>query len=147
MRLDSLRPAKGSMKRRKRIGCGIGSGHGKTATRGSKGQKSRSGGGVRPGFEGGQMPLHRRLPKRGFKPLHKVEYAVINLETLNGFEPGTLVDKECLKAKGLIKHLHDKVKILGGGKLRSPLKVKADAFSRSAKEKIVRRGGEVIVGD
>jgi large subunit ribosomal protein L15 len=147
MRLDSLRPAKGSVKKRKRIGCGIGSGHGKTATRGTKGQKSRSGSRARPGFEGGQMPLHRRLPKRGFRPLQKVEYVVVNLESLNGFEAGTVVDKKALKEKGLIKHLHDRVKVLGKGKLKSSLKVKADAFSRSAKEKIVKRGGEVIVGD
>ena len=93
------------------------------------------------------MPLHRRLPKRGFRPLQKVEYVVVNLESLNGFEAGTVVDKKVLKEKGLIKHLHDRVKVLGRGKLKSSLKVKADAFSRSAKEKIVKRGGEVIVGD
>lgn len=147
MRLDSLKPAKGSIKKKKRVGCGIGSGHGKTATRGSKGQNARSGGGVSPGFEGGQMPLHRRLPKRGFRPLHKVEYVVINLETLNRFKSGTLVDKQVLKKNGLIKHLRDKVKILGRGKLKSSLKIKVDAFSRSAKEKIERRGGEVILSD
>ncbi len=147
MRLNSLKPAKGSVKKRKRVGCGIGSGHGKTATRGSKGQKSRSGGGVRLGFEGGQMPLHRRVPKRGFKPLHRVEYTVINIEALNRFEPGALVDKQVLKENGLIKHLRDRVKILGKGKLKFPLKIKANAFSRSAREKIVGRGGEVILGD
>lgn len=147
MQLDSLKPSKGAVRKKKRIGCGIGSGHGKTATKGSKGQKARSGGKVRPGFEGGQMPLQRRLPKRGFKSLHRVEYAIVNLESLNRFEPGTLMDKQVLKEKGLIKHIHDKVKILGKGKLKSPLRVKADAFSRAAKEKIVRRGGEVILSD
>lgn len=147
MRLDSLKPSKGAVKKKKRIGCGVGSGHGKTATRGTKGQKARSGGKVPPGFEGGQMPLQRRIPKRGFKPLHKVEYAIVNLEALNRFEPDTLIDKQVLKEKGLIKHIHDKVKILGKGKLKSPLRVKADAFSRSAKEKIEGRGGEVILSD
>jgi len=93
------------------------------------------------------MPLHRRLPKRGFRPLEKVEYVVVNLESLNRFEAGMVVDKKMLKEKGLIKHLQDRVKVLGKGKLKSPLKVKADAFSRSAKEKIVKCGGEVIVGD
>ncbi len=147
MRLDSLKPARGSVKKRKRVGCGIGSGHGKTATRGMKGQKSRSGGGVRVGFEGGQMPLHRRIPKRGVRPLHRIEYAVINLEALNKFEPGTLVDKQFLKDRGFIKHLHDRVKILGRGELKTSLKVKADAFSRSAKEQIVKQGGEAILSD
>ena len=93
------------------------------------------------------MPLHRRLPKRGFTPLHKTEYTVINLDALSRFESGTLVDKQLLKDNRLIKHLHDKVKILGRGKLKVPLKVKADAFSRSAQEKIARCGGEVILGD
>jgi large subunit ribosomal protein L15 len=147
MDLHSLKPAKGSTKKKKRVGCGIGSGHGKTATRGSKGQKSRSGGGVRRGFEGGQMPMHRRLPKRGFKPLSRVEYAVINVRALNVFEANTVVDKKLLKEKGFIKHLHDRVKILGVGDLRSPLKVQADAFSQTAKEKITKSGGEVILGD
>jgi len=93
------------------------------------------------------MPLHRRLPKRGFTPLRRVRYTVVNLEALNRFEPGTLVDKQAMKERGLIKHLYDKVKVLGKGKLNSPLKVKADAFSRTAREEIVKRGGEVVLSD
>jgi large subunit ribosomal protein L15 len=143
MDLNTLKPALGSTKDRKRIGRGTGSGHGKTATKGHKGQKARSGGSIKAGFEGGQMPLQRRLPKRGFTPLERVEYAVVNLSQLDVFEAGAEVDTAALAAKGLVKGTAGLVKILGNGDITKSLKVTATKFSQSAKEKIVAAGGSV----
>jgi large subunit ribosomal protein L15 len=143
MDLNTLKPALGSTKDRKRIGRGTGSGHGKTATKGHKGQKARSGGSIKAGFEGGQMPLQRRLPKRGFKPLERVEYSLVNLSRLDVFEAGAEVDTAALAAKGLVKGTKCLVKILGNGDITKSLKVSATKFSQSAKEKIVAAGGSV----
>jgi large subunit ribosomal protein L15 len=146
MQLHELKPAAGSKHRRKRVGRGIGSGHGKTSTRGHKGQNARSGGGVRPGFEGGQTPLFRRLPKRGFNnKVFATEYAIVNLSQLNKFEAGTVVTPELLLEKKVIKNLRDGVKILGQGDLAVSLTVRAHAFSKSAAEKIQAAGGTVEV--
>jgi large subunit ribosomal protein L15 len=146
MNLNELRPAPGSTKNRKRVGRGTGSRHGKTSTRGSKGQNARSGGGVRPGFEGGQLPIQRRLPKRGFSNARfKTEYAVVNVGDLEQFENGTLVDLSALRSAGLVKAVHDGVKILGNGELSKCLTVQAAAFSRSAEEKIAAAGGKAEV--
>jgi large subunit ribosomal protein L15 len=143
MDLNTLKPALGSTKDRKRIGRGTGSGHGKTATKGHKGQKARSGGSIKPGFEGGQMPLQRRLPKRGFTPYERIEYSVVNLSQLDVFEAGAEVDAAALAAKGLVKGTKCLVKILGNGDITKSLKVAATKFSQSAKEKIVAAGGSV----
>ncbi len=144
MRLSDLSPMRGSRKRKKRVGRGPGSGHGKTSCRGHKGQKSRSGGGTRPGFEGGQMPLHRRLPKRGFKNIFKKQYAIINLKVLNEISD-PVVTPEVIIEKGFIKSIKDGVKILGVGEIKKPLNVKAHAFSASAKEKILKSGGSAEI--
>jgi large subunit ribosomal protein L15 len=141
MDLNSLKPALGSTKNRKRIGRGPGSGHGKTATKGHKGQKARSGGSIKAGFEGGQMPLQRRLPKRGFTPLDRLEYSVVNLKQLEVFEAGSIVDATALVSKGLIKNSCNAVKILGNGDLSKALKVTATKFSQSARDKIIASGG------
>lgn len=141
MDLNTLKPALGSTKDRKRIGRGPGSGHGKTATKGHKGQKARSGGSIKAGFEGGQMPLQRRLPKRGFTPLSRIEYSVVNLEQLDVFEAGAAVDAAALVSKGLIKCSSNAVKILGNGDLTKSLKISATKFSQSARDKIVAAGG------
>lgn len=141
MELNSLRPAFGSTKNRKRIGRGTGSGHGKTATKGHKGQKARSGGNVEPGFEGGQMPMQRRLPKRGFNPLSRKEYVLVNLGQLEIFDTGSCVDVEALLKSSLIGKVRDGVKILADGELTKALTVKAHKFSAAAKEKIVAAGG------
>jgi len=141
MELNSLRPALGATKKRKRIGRGPGSGHGKTATKGHKGQKARSGGSVKAGFEGGQMPLQRRLPKRGFTPLSRTEYAVINLKQLNAYEDGSTVDLQSLQERGIIKKALDGLKVLADGVLERKLTVKAHRFSEAAKEKITAAGG------
>lgn len=143
MELNTLKPAPGSTKDRKRIGRGIGSGHGKTATKGHKGQKARSGGSVKPGFEGGQMPLQRRLPKRGFRPLDRNEYVVINLQQLDVFESGSCVDREAMDAKGMLKKSNLPVKVLANGDLSKALTVKADKFSKTAVQKITAAGGKV----
>ncbi|SHH55915.1 LSU ribosomal protein L15P [Caloranaerobacter azorensis DSM 13643] len=145
MKLHELRPNEGSTKKRKRLGRGTATGQGKTAGRGQKGQKSRSGGGVRPGFEGGQMPLYRRLPKRGFTNRFAKEYAIVNIETLNRFEDNTEVTPELLLETGIIKKVMDGVKILGDGELNKKLTVKAHKFSKSAVEKIEGVGGKVEV--
>ncbi|MGM7703679.1 50S ribosomal protein L15 [Pseudalkalibacillus sp. Hm43] len=145
MKLHELKPSEGSRRERNRVGRGIGSGNGKTSGRGHKGQNARSGGGVRPGFEGGQNPLARRLPKRGFTNPSRVEYAVVNLETLNRFEEGTEVTPELLLETGVISKLKDGVKILGNGKLETKLTVKAHKFSASAKEAIEAAGGNTEV--
>lgn len=143
MELNSLRPALGSTKNRKRIGRGIGSGHGKTATKGHKGQKARSGGSIKPGFEGGQMPLQRRLPKRGFRPLDRNEYVLINLQQLDVFEAGSCVDRDAMNAKGLLKKSDLPIKVLANGDLTKALTIKADKFSKSAVEKIQAAGGKI----
>jgi large subunit ribosomal protein L15 len=143
MDLNTLKPALGSTKNRKRIGRGTGSGHGKTATKGHKGQKARSGGSIKAGFEGGQMPLQRRLPKRGFTPLERIEYSIVNLKQLDVFEAGATVDSAALAAKGLIKNDGSYVKIIGNGELAKSLKVSATKFSQTAKDKIVAAGGTV----
>ena len=145
MKLHELTPPKGSLKLRKRVGRGQGSGSGTTAGRGNKGQKARSGGGVRLGFEGGQMPLIRRLPKRGFTNIFSKEYAEINVGALDVFEEGTVVTPELLKEKGLVKKILDGVKILGNGEISKKLTVKAHKFSESAKQKIEAIGGKAEV--
>lgn len=145
MKLHELSPAPGSVKDVKRIGRGHGSGHGKTAGKGHKGQWARSGGGVRPGFEGGQMPLMRRIPKRGFNNIFATEYATVNVSALDVFNDGIEVDADLLKAQGIIKDEKDGVKILGNGELTKKLTVKAAAFSASAKEKIEKAGGKAEV--
>jgi len=143
MRLNTIKPALGASKDRKRIGRGTGSGHGKTATKGHKGQKARSGGSIKAGFEGGQMPMQRRLPKRGFNPLNRIEYAQINVGRLNVFEANSIVDIETLLSCGLIGGIKSGVKVLATGELTKPLTVKAHKFSAAAKEKIVAAGGTV----
>jgi large subunit ribosomal protein L15 len=145
MRLHELQPVEGARHSRKRVGRGTGSGHGKTACRGHKGQNARSGGGVRPGFEGGQTPLFKRLPKRGFTNINRIDYAVINVEDLNCFEAGSVVDTAALKAKGLINKEYEGVKVLGDGELNVALTVKAKKFSKSASEKISAAGGTIEV--
>jgi len=140
-----MKAPSGANKRTKRVGRGTGSGHGKTSTRGHKGQKSRSGGGVRPGFEGGQMPLQRRIPKRGFTNIFKKDYAIVNIKSLNIFDEGTEVTPELLKETGLIKAVKDGVKILGDGELDKKLTVKAHKISKQAEEKITAKGGRVEV--
>ncbi len=144
MRIEDLRPAPGSVKKNKRVGRGSGSGHGKTSCRGHKGQNSRSGGGVRPGFEGGQMPLQRRLPKRGFTNRNHVEYTTLNIRDLERIGLDT-VTPETLLERGAIKSLGDGLKILGMGEITRALKVKANAFSAVAAEKIKAAGGTVEV--
>jgi large subunit ribosomal protein L15 len=141
MELNSLKPAIGSTKNRKRIGRGTGSGHGKTATKGHKGQKARSGGNVEPGFEGGQMPMQRRLPKRGFNPLSRKEYALVNLGQMDVFDAGQAVDVDALLKSGLVSKVRDGVKVLADGDLTKALNVKAHKFSAAAKAKIVAAGG------
>jgi len=139
--LASLAPAKGSRQKKVRVGRGIGSKLGKTAGAGNKGQKSRRGYSRRRGFEGGQMPLHRRIPKRGFHNPFGVEYSVINLEDLNVFPAGETVTPDLLRAHGFVRRSSDPIKILGDGELKSPLTIRAHAFSASAKEKITKSGG------
>lgn len=141
-----MHPAEGATETRKRIGRGIGSGNGKTAGKGHKGQNARSGGGVRPGFEGGQLPLYRRLPKRGFSNAKfKVRYATINLSDLNRFEDGAVVTPELLKEMGLVKNQLDGIKVLGNGTLEKKLTVKAHNFSTRAQAEIERLGGKIEV--
>ncbi|AKS37133.1 50S ribosomal protein L15 [Anoxybacillus gonensis] len=145
MKLHELQPAPGSRKERNRVGRGIGSGNGKTSGRGHKGQNARSGGGVRIGFEGGQTPLFRRLPKRGFTNIHRKEYAIVNLEVLNRFEDGTEVTPELLLETGVVSKLKAGIKVLGDGELTKKLTVKAHKFSASAKEAIEAAGGTTEV--
>lgn len=145
MKLHELKPAEGSRSERKRKGRGIGSGNGKTAGRGTKGQNSRSGGGVRPGFEGGQNPLFRRLPKRGFTNINRKEYAIVNLDTLNRFEDGTEVTPALLIETGYVSNEKAGIKILANGTLDKKLNVKANKFSASAKEAIETAGGQIEV--
>lgn len=143
MRIGTLSPAEGSTSKVKRLGRGIGSGHGKTACKGHKGQWARSGGGVRPGFEGGQMPIARRVPKRGFNNKWAVEYTIVNLDQLAGLTKGTVVDFEFVSKNGLAKQVKNSagLKVLGGGELKVALTVKAAKFSQSAKEAIEKVGG------
>ncbi|MGN0615768.1 50S ribosomal protein L15 [Ruminococcus flavefaciens] len=145
MKIHELTPALDSNKAVKRIGRGHGSGNGKTAGKGHKGQKARSGGGVRIGFEGGQMPLARRIPKRGFNNIFATKYAIVNVSDLNKFKDGTVVDTELLVASDLVKKVYDGVKILGNGELTAKLTVKAAKFSQSAVEKIEKAGGKTEV--
>ena len=146
MKLHELSPAAGSTKERKRIGRGAGSGQGKTAGKGHKGQKARAGRGMRAGFEGGQMPLQRRLPKRGFNNIFRKEIVAVNVADLDArFEDGAVVDVESLISAGLLKNSFDGVKILGNGELTKKLTVKANAFSESAKQKIEAAGGKIEV--
>lgn len=145
MKLHELSPAPGSTKEAFRKGRGHGSGSGKTAGKGHKGQNARSGGGVRPGFEGGQMPLARRLPKRGFNNIFATKYGTINVSDLDKFEDGAVVDATAIKEAGLLKKTLDGVKVLGNGEVTKKLTVKATAFSDSAKEKIEKAGGKAEV--
>ncbi len=141
--LNNLSPSKGARKAKKRIGRGPGSGWGKTAGRGHKGARSRSGFSQKPGFEGGQMPLHRRLPKRGFTNIFKKEYTIVSLSSLDGLESGSVVNRETLLAAGLIKKGDELVKILANGEISKPLTVEVDKVSRGAREKIEAAGGTV----
>ena len=145
MKLHELQPALGSTTAPKRLGRGVGSQLGKTSGKGHKGAKARSGGGKRPGFEGGQMPLSRRIPKRGFTNIFAKEYAIVNVSALNAFEDGATVTTEALLEKGLIKKALDGVKVLGGGELQKKLTVSVDKVTDSAKEKIEAIGGKVEV--
>jgi large subunit ribosomal protein L15 len=145
MKLHELTPAPGSRHTRKRVGRGSGSGTGKTSGRGHKGQNARSGGGVRPGFEGGQNPLYRRLPKRGFTNINRKEYAIVNLEELNKFAAGTEVTPETLLESGIVKNPKSGIKILGDGEITVQLTVKANKFSQSAVDKIQAAGGKTEV--
>ena len=145
MSLHNLKPARGAVRDRKRVGRGPGSGLGKTSGRGEKGQKSRSGFGQRDGFEGGQMPLHRRVPKRGFTNKWRKEYAAVNLEKLADFDAGTIVTPELLRKRGVIKSLRDGLKVLGDGELTQALTVRAHKFSASAQAKITAAGGKAEV--
>ena len=143
MKLGSLKPPEGARKDRKRIGCGTGSGHGKTSCRGHKGQKSRSGSKTPPWFEGGQMPLQRRIPKRGFHNIFRTEYQIVNVADLKRFEADSEVDLESFRAVGLVKKRHVPVKLLGQGEIDRPLKVSVHACSKAAKERIEKAGGQV----
>ena len=146
MQLHDLKPRPGARHRVKRLGCGESSGHGKTSGKGHKGQKARSGGSIRPGFEGGQMPLIRRLPKRGFNNASfKVNYAIVNLGELNSFESGTRVDEEALRKLGLIRGRFAGLKVLARGELTKSLTVEADKFSEAARQRIEQAGGSAIV--
>lgn len=143
--LSELKPAPGSVRGKKRVGRGTGSGMGKTSTRGHKGQKARSGGGVRPGFEGGQMPLSRRLPKRGFNNIFAKIYTTVNVSDFEIFDVDTVVTAELLKEKKIIKKINDGLKVLGNGELTKKLTVKAVKFTKTAEEKITAAGGSIEV--
>ena len=145
MRLHELKAVPGATRAPKRKGRGTATGQGKTAGRGMNGQNSRSGGGVRPGFEGGQMPIYRRIPKRGFTNIWRKEYEIVNVETLNRFDNGTEVTPELLIAEGIVKQVKDGIKILGNGKLEKNLTVQAQKFTKSALEKIEAAGGKAQV--
>ena len=145
MKLEDLQPAAGSKRKDKRVGRGVGSGHGKTSCKGHKGQKARSGGTKGPAFEGGQMPLQRRLPKRGFKNNFSVEFAIINLKDINTLKDMDIITPEALLEKGVIKNLKSGLKVLGEGEIQRPVTIKADAFSASALTKIAAAGGKAEV--
>lgn len=144
LKLNTLSPSEGSRRQNKRVGRGPGSGSGKTASRGHKGARSRTGFSMKPGFEGGQMPLHRRLPKRGFNNIFKVRATVISLSMLDAFESGMTIDAQVLVEAGLIADVHEPVKVLANGELAKALTVKLEKVSRAAKEKIVAAGGSVV---
>jgi large subunit ribosomal protein L15 len=144
MNLSSLKPPEGSRKKRKRIGRGDGSGHGGTSTKGHKGQNARSGGRVRPGFEGGQMPLSRRLPKRGFRNPFRKKFVTINIDQLRRFPEGSVIDRDVLSEAGLVKKSGHGIKVLGKGKIEYPISVKVNMISRGAKNKIEAAGGSVV---
>ena len=144
MNLSSLKPPEGSKKKRKRVGRGDGSGHGGTSCKGHKGQNARSGGRVRPGFEGGQMPLSRRLPKRGFRNPFRKEIITVNLEQLKKFPQGTLIDKDALVSAGIVKRKGDGIKILGNGNIDYPISLKVEMVSKGAREKIEAAGGSIV---
>lgn len=145
MRIHDLKPQQGSHKKRKRVGRGPGSGHGKTSCRGQKGQRSRSGGSVRPGFEGGQMPLQRRLPKRGFTNTFKKQYVIINLKDLERFAPNSELDLAALREAGLVDRVKDGVTLLGDGEISHPLTIKVHRASTKAKQKVEAAGGRVEI--
>ena len=145
MKLNELSPAKGSRKNPKRLGRGVGSGNGKTAGRGNKGFNSRSGGGVRPGYEGGQMPLHRRLPKRGFANIFRKNIAVINIRDLKRFDKGSVVDEAALIKVGLVSGKRDGIKLLGHGEIDYALEIKLNKISKNAREKVEAAGGKIEV--
>lgn len=145
MRLGDLKPASGAKKKRKRVGCGPGSGHGMTSCRGSKGSQSRTGNTTHPWYEGGQMPIQRRLPKRGFTNPFRVEYQVINLSDLDRFDANATVDIDALLASGLIRHLNNKVKLLADGELKKPLKISVHKCSEKAKEAVEKAGGQLTL--
>jgi len=145
MKLEDLQPAAGSKRKVKRVGRGVGSGHGKTSCKGHKGQKARSGGTKGPAFEGGQMPLQRRLPKRGFKNHFSVEFAIINLKDINTLKDMDIITPEALLEKGVISNLKSGLKVLGEGEIQRPVTIKADAFSASALAKIAAAGGKAEV--
>lgn len=145
MRIDELKPHAGSKKKKKRVGRGVGSGHGKTSCKGHKGQKARSGGTKGPGFEGGQMPLQRRIPKRGFKNPFAREFAVLNLKDMNALEDIDIITPEILLERGILKDLKCGLKILGDGDLQRPVTIRADSFSASALAKIAAAGGKAEV--
>jgi len=145
MKLSELSPASGSHTNKKRLGRGVGSGKGKTAGRGTKGHNSRSGGGVRPGFEGGQMPIHRRLPKRGFANIFRKKIIEVNIRDLSRFESGSTVDEAALIRMGLVKGKRDGIKLLGLGEINYPLKIKIDRVSKNARAKIESAGGSIEV--
>ncbi|BBO74875.1 50S ribosomal protein L15 [Desulfosarcina widdelii] len=145
MRLNELAPEKGQRKNRKRVGRGVASGSGKTAGRGNKGQNCRSGGGVRPGYEGGQMPIHRRLPKRGFKNPFKKVFSIVNVQDLNRFEADSIIDEVAFIKSGLVKGDRDGIKILGKGDVQIPVTVRINKVSESARQKIEAAGGKIEV--
>jgi len=145
MKLNELSPASGSRKLKKRLGRGVGSGTGKTAGRGTKGHNSRSGGGVRPGFEGGQMPIHRRLPKRGFANIFRKKIIEVNIRDLSRFESGSTVDEAALIRMGLVKGKRDGIKLLGLGEINYPLQIKINRISENARKKIESAGGSIEV--
>jgi large subunit ribosomal protein L15 len=145
MKIEEMKPAEGSRKKSKRVGRGIGSGHGKTSCKGHKGQKARSGGTVGLGFEGGQMPLQRRLPKRGFRNRFGVEFSIIDLDTINSLTGIDVITPELLREKKIVRDLKDGLKVLGDGKIERPVTVRATAFSASAAEKIAAAGGKAEV--
>jgi large subunit ribosomal protein L15 len=145
MKIEEIKPAEGSRKKCKRVGRGVGSGHGKTSCKGHKGQKARSGGTVGLGFEGGQMPLQRRLPKRGFRNRFGVEFSIVNLDTINSLTGIDVITPELLREKKIVRDLKDGLKVLGGGKIERPVTVRATAFSASAAEKIAAAGGKAEV--
>ena len=145
MRIHELSPAEGSKKKQKRVGRGQGSGHGKTCCRGHKGQRSRSGGQLRLGFEGGQMPLQRRLPKRGFTNIFRKEFNIINIKDLNRFEPNSTIDMDALREAGLVNRARGDIKLLGEGEISHPMVIKVDKVSKAARAKIETAGGKVEV--